>query len=116
MRPASSASSACAAAPSCCTGCPSTKCTTARPIRKFSEASAGPVMIDAAALHAHGVKSVDEFKEWTRTRVRAVFPHQMLACGQGRIYAAGVAPEYAIGIDFPAEYLERMRNRVGGID
>ncbi len=73
-------------------------------------------MIDAIALAADSVKTVDELKEWTRKKIRPVFPHETLACGYGHLHAGGVALDYAVVIDYPIGHLQRIRNRAGGID
>lgn len=62
------------------------------------------------------VKCVSDFKEWTRGTVRRLLPHGALACGLGRIHAAGVALDYIITVDYPIGHLESIRNKAGGID
>jgi len=73
-------------------------------------------VIDAIALAADSVKTIDELKEWTRKKIRPVFPHETLACGYGHLHAGGVALDYAVVIDYPIGHLQRIRNRAGGID
>lgn len=65
---------------------------------------------------AASVRTVDEFKQWTRNCVRKVLPHEALLCGLGHLHAAGVAIEYLVLVDYPAEHLEAIRNRAGAID
>lgn len=72
--------------------------------------------IDAIALDADGVRTIDEYKEWTRREIRRVFPHKILVSGYGHLHAGGVAIDYLVTIDFPPGYLQRLRNRAGGID
>lgn len=71
---------------------------------------------DDIALQAATITSVEQFKRWTRAIIRPEFPHQMLLSGFGRLHAGGVTPDYAVGVDFPASYLEGLRNRTGGMD
>jgi DNA-binding CsgD family transcriptional regulator len=74
-------------------------------------------MIDAIALGADKVKTVDEFKKWTRTRIRPVFPHETLCSGYAHLHAGGVEPDYLVTVDAPAGYFEEaLRNRAGAID
>jgi DNA-binding CsgD family transcriptional regulator len=68
------------------------------------------------ARTARNLKTVEDFKEWARTKIRPVFPHRALVCGYGRLYAAGVVPDYCVLVDFPVEYLHKMRNPMGIID
>ena len=70
--------------------------------------------IDAAVLEARSVETVEEFKEWTRTKIRPVFPHEMLCSGYGHFHAGGVVPDYLVTVDAPAGYFEAaIRNRGG---
>jgi DNA-binding CsgD family transcriptional regulator len=75
-------------------------------------------MIDADAITraAQGVRTIDEFKQWTRDIIRPVFPHETLACGYGHLHAGGVALDYVLTVDYPINHLLGIRNRAGGID
>jgi DNA-binding CsgD family transcriptional regulator len=73
-------------------------------------------MIDAIALAADSVKTIDELKEWTRKKIRPVFPHETLACGYGHLHAGGVGLDCVVVIDYPIAHLQGIRNRAGGID
>lgn len=73
-------------------------------------------MIDAIALAANSVTTIEEFKEWTRRQVRLIFPHERLICGFGHIHAAGASLDGIVMIDYSLDYLQRIRNRAGGID
>jgi len=81
--------------------------------RRSRGESEGIAMIDALAREACRLETVEEFKAWTRTKIRAVFPHRALTCRHGRVYAGGVAPDYCVAVDMPIEYLQRARNRAG---
>jgi DNA-binding CsgD family transcriptional regulator len=65
---------------------------------------------------AASVRTVDEFKQWTRDYLRKVLPHEALLCVLGHLHAAGVALEYLVLVDYPVEHLEAIRNRAGAID
>lgn len=73
-------------------------------------------MIDAAALLPGRLETLDEFKQWTREKIRPVFPHGTLACGYGHLHAGGVALDYVVTVDYPLSHFEGIRNRAGGID
>ena len=69
-------------------------------------------LLDSAA----SILTVDEFKQWTRDVLRPILPHEALLCGLGHLHAAGVALDYVVLVDFPAQHLEAIRNRAGAID
>lgn len=73
-------------------------------------------MIDAIGRDAGSIKTVEEYKEWTRRVIRPVFPHKTLASGFGHMHAGGVALDYLVTIDFPAGHIEGIRNVAGAID
>jgi len=73
-------------------------------------------MIDAIALGADSVTTIDEFKAWTRAAVRPIFPHGAHISGHGHIHSAGVGLDYLVAVDYPLDYLLKVRNRAGGID
>lgn len=74
-----------------------------------------PEVTDLWDAAAH-VASVDDFKAWIRRAVREVLPHGALACGYGRVHAAGVSMDYVLTVDYPLEHLESIRNAAGCID
>jgi DNA-binding CsgD family transcriptional regulator len=73
-------------------------------------------MIDAIETEAREVNTIAEFKEWTRTKIRSVFPHATLGCGYGHLHAGGVALDYVLTVDYPQSYWHGIRNRAGGLD
>lgn len=73
-------------------------------------------MIAALRNSAESVKTVDDFKEWSRTKLRGVLPHAALISGWGHMHAGGVGLDVMITVDFPIEHIESIRNRGGGID
>lgn len=62
------------------------------------------------------VRTVDQFKDWVRHEVRHVLAHGALACGHGRVTAAGVSMDYVLTVDYPVEHLAALRNVAGGIE
>lgn len=72
--------------------------------------------MDDFVRSSDGVKTVADFKNWIRERVRPLLPHQALACGCGHLHAAGFTMDYVVTVDYPLEHLIAIRNRAGGID
>lgn len=62
------------------------------------------------------VRTVEDFKSWTRKELRPVLPHGALICGLGHLHAGGVGLDYLVMVDYPMEHIESIRNRVGAID
>jgi transcriptional regulator EpsA len=73
-------------------------------------------MLEHLKQEATLIRSVDDFKEWTRNSVRRFFPHLTLGCGYGRIHAGGVAIDGIIAIDYPVLHLKNICNTAGGLD
>lgn len=67
-------------------------------------------------MEAASLATIEQFKNWTRTELRRVFPHEMLVSGYGTLHAGGVSLDCAVTVDFPAGYLSCIRNRAGGLD
>ena len=65
---------------------------------------------------AASVRTVEDFKQWTKTVVRPLLPHEALICGLGHLHAGGVGLDYLVTVDYPLEHLQDIRNRVGEID
>lgn len=65
---------------------------------------------------AEGVRTVDDFKEWTKANLRRVLPHEALISGWGHMHAGGVGLDVMVIVDFPLEHIESIRNRAGAID
>jgi len=62
------------------------------------------------------VRSVADFKQWTRDYIRPVLPHETLLCGLGYLHAGGVSLDFLLTVDYPIEHIEAIRNRAGAID
>jgi|SRR5882672_126339 len=73
-------------------------------------------MIDLAALDGEQVRTIEDYKAWTRAKIRPVFPHDALGSGYGHLHAGGVALDYLVTIDYPAGHLQGIRNEAGAID
>lgn len=62
------------------------------------------------------VQSIDDFKQWTKSWLRPLLPHEALLCGLGHLHAGGVSLDYLVTVDYPLGHIESIRNRVGAID
>lgn len=62
------------------------------------------------------ITTLEGFKQWVRSDVRRMFPHEMTMSGWGHLNAGGVSLDFAVGIDFPASYIKGLRNRAGGVE
>ncbi|HEX7044846.1 MAG TPA: helix-turn-helix transcriptional regulator [Burkholderiales bacterium] len=65
---------------------------------------------------AGAVRTVEEYKEWTREQLRRVLPHEALISGWGHRHAGGVGLDVIVLVDFPVEHVQSIRNRAGAID
>ena len=79
-------------------------------------AAKASTLLDAVADEADGVETIDEYKAWTRGKIRELIPHKTLGSGYGHLHAGGVALDYLVTVDYPTRHLQGMRNRVGAID
>jgi DNA-binding CsgD family transcriptional regulator len=73
-------------------------------------------MIESTALEASRIRTIGEYKAWTRERIRPILPHGTLASGSGVLNAGGVGLDYVLLIDYPVNHIDGIRNRAGGID
>lgn len=73
-------------------------------------------MLEGLRESATAVQTVGEFKEWTKTCLRPILPHEALISGWGHRHAGGVGLDVMVMVDFPAEHVETIRNRAGAID
>jgi DNA-binding CsgD family transcriptional regulator len=74
------------------------------------------VLFDNLIRVAASVRTIDDFKQWTREAIRPIFPHETLGCGYGRIHAGGVGTDGIIAVDYPIEHLKDICNKAGGLD
>ncbi|MGZ3236214.1 MAG: helix-turn-helix domain-containing protein [Burkholderiaceae bacterium] len=73
-------------------------------------------MYDHLLKAATIVRTIDDFKQWTRDVIRPLFPHEALGCGYGRLHAGGVGIDGIIAVDYPTQHLKDIRNKAGCID
>jgi DNA-binding CsgD family transcriptional regulator len=69
-------------------------------------------LLDSAAT----IRTVEDFKAWTKQHVRPVLPHGALVSGLGHLHAGGVSLDYLVAVDYPIEQIEANRNRAGAIE
>lgn len=73
-------------------------------------------MDTALQASAAGLRTVEEYKQWTREHLRRVLPHAAMISGWGHRHAGGVGLDVMVLVDFPVEHVETIRNRAGAID
>jgi len=73
-------------------------------------------MLEALRESAANVHTVEDYKEWSKNKLRPILPHEAMISGWGHRHAGGVGLDLMVTVDFPAEHLEKIRNRVGAID
>ena len=69
-------------------------------------------LIRSAAL----VRTVEEFKQWTRIQIRPILPHAAFVCTFGHVRARGVAIDGVVTVDFPVGHLDAIRDPAGGFE
>ena len=62
------------------------------------------------------IRSLEEFKAWTRHSVRKILPHNALCCGFGRLNSGFPSIDGIVSVDYPVEFLDEIRNKAGGLD
>ena len=62
------------------------------------------------------IRTVDDFKAWSREKLRPVLPHGALIAGLGHLHAGGVGLDYVVTVDCSTDHLEAIRNKIGAID
>jgi DNA-binding CsgD family transcriptional regulator len=78
--------------------------------------SGDAILLEACRRDAQGIRAVEDFKAWTRDRVRPLLPHGALACVHGRTYGAGVSLDCVLAVDYPLDYFKGIRNAAGHMD
>ena len=73
-------------------------------------------LVQALSSSAASLRTVEEFKLWTRKQLRVALPHEAAIFGLGHLHAGGVGLDYLVTIDYPLEHIESIRNRAGAID
>lgn len=58
------------------------------------------------AQEFHDLRSMEDFKEFIKTRIRSIFPHEIAVCGTGDLRSGHISR--LINIDFPEDYLESV--------
>lgn len=62
------------------------------------------------------IRSMNEFKQWTRDSVRQILPHNALCCGFGRLNSGFPSVDGIVSVDYPVEFLDEIRNKAGGLE
>ena len=66
--------------------------------------------------HLQHVKTSREFEDWVRIHLRRYVPHAAILGTFGRLYGVGSVPTHRLGVDFPLNLAEAMKDRFGAID
>ncbi len=62
------------------------------------------------------IRTLEEFKSWTREHLRPILPHEAAIFGLGYFHAGGVGLDYLLAVDYPRAHIESVRNSAGAID
>jgi transcriptional regulator EpsA len=57
------------------------------------------------------VKTEADFVALSRNELQSIFPHGMLLAGIGHAQGERIAVRHAIGVDYPREYVEKLRDQ-----
>ena len=72
--------------------------------------------LDALLRSLREVKDSDGFEDWTRNSLRRKVPHASLLCTIGKLYGSGSIPTHRIGVDYPLNMVEALKNSAGALD
>ncbi len=61
------------------------------------------------------VHTGEQFRVWTQTELQSIFPHGALICGVGYINRPAVHMIGYLNVNFPAAYMEEIRQPDGGV-
>ena len=62
------------------------------------------------------IRTIEEFKGWTRAYLRPILPHEAAIFGLGYFHAGGVGLDYLLTVDYPRGHIDSVRNSAGAID
>ena len=62
------------------------------------------------------ISTSSEFEDWVKLRLREVLPHAAFLGTFGRLYGVGSVPTHRVGVDFPLNLAEEMKDKFGAID
>jgi DNA-binding CsgD family transcriptional regulator len=72
--------------------------------------------VERLRIEGAQIRSMDEFKAWTRNSIRPILPHEALCCGFGRLNSGFPSVDGIVSIDYPVEFLDEIRNNAGGLE
>lgn len=61
------------------------------------------------------IETPAQFLQWTRGELQALFPHEILICGVGRINKDGIQIRHLLSRNFPVEYVRGLARPDGGV-
>ena len=62
------------------------------------------------------VKTTDDFEDWVKGELRRSLPHAALLGTMGKLYGVGSVPTHRLGVDFPLNMIESLKNSAGALD
>lgn len=75
-----------------------------------------PEIEGALQSAAHPIQDAEAFEDWTRDKLRVVFPHGWLLVILGDYSDLGAMPTNCLSVDFPLQYIERLKTIHGYIE
>ena len=72
--------------------------------------------IESLSASLQAVRTSREFEKWVRFELRRHLPHAAFLGTLGKLYGVGSLPTHRVGVDFPLNMVEELKNNVGAID
>ena len=76
-------------------------------------------MNDQIELLCAGLQTIRthrEFDKWVRFELRKYLPHAAFLGTLGKLYGVGSVPTHRLGVDFPLNMVEELKNSAGALD
>ena len=62
------------------------------------------------------IRNTEELEDWVRFELRLRIPHAALLITIGKLYGVGSIPTHRVGVDFPLNMVEALKNSAGALD
>ncbi len=73
---------------------------------EFSSFEKGHLLELAVSVKA--VDSVEAYREWIRSRVRPIFPHETMISAIGTVIGKQITVNCLVGVDYPQQYIDQI--------
>ena len=60
------------------------------------------------ALSVNEITSTDGYRDWVRSRIRPIFPHETMISAIGNVVGKQITVDCLIGVDYPQEFIDRI--------